>query len=385
MKSYFSEIKVSPRNWRSKLKSNLKKDWIIYYHYFCDEYPTGKPIRFRGMNHEKTLEGRQRATQMLIDAEIENLKKGFNPVTRELESTVDYLNEKTPFLKSLDFAYKKLKCSDPTKDQIRLAIERITPTCKKTGLAAKEISTVRRRDVKIMLDELVESGASHDKYNRVRSYLLMLYNYFVQIEIFEFNYVRDIEILHHVPAKKRIFRADDKKVFAKLESTNYNLWRFCTIFYFSGCRISELRNVEISKISLENNYFTVFVKKGKIYEDVRKPINKKVHHLWKELLSTAAGNKYLFGNNFTPAEKPCSKPSFDNKYKRWVKEKLGLEITPYALRHTFLNDITGTYGLLKAQELAGHSNPKTTKRYAVDYEDMILDQQKNIEASLTMC
>lgn len=62
-----------------------------------------------------------------------------------------------------------------------------------------------------MLDELVEKEASHDKYNRVRSYLLLLYNYFVQIEIFEFNYVRDVEILHPVPVKKRIFRADDKR------------------------------------------------------------------------------------------------------------------------------------------------------------------------------
>lgn len=86
MKSYFSEIKVSPRSWKSKLKSNLKKDWIIYYHYYSDDYPNGKPIRFRGMNHEKTIEGRQRMTQMLIDSELENLRNGINPVTRELEA-----------------------------------------------------------------------------------------------------------------------------------------------------------------------------------------------------------------------------------------------------------------------------------------------------------
>lgn len=384
MKPHFSEIKVSPKSWKTKLQSNLKKDWTIYYNYFCDDFPNGKAIRFKGMNHEKTLEARQAATEILINNEIENLNKGFNPITKQWESTVDFLNEKTPFLQALEFARLKLKCAEITKDQIKFCITLITPICTKTGLAGKEIATVRRRDVKIMLDELVESGASHDKYNRVRSYLSMLYKYFVQLEIFEFNYIRDIEVLHHVPAKKRIFRSDDKIAFAKLKTLNYPLWRFCTMFYFSGCRLSELRNVEISKISLEENYFTVFVKKGKIYEYIRKPINKNVKHLWLELLYEAGNNKYLFGNTLLPANEPCSKPSFDNKYKRWVWNKLDIHITPYALRHTFLNDITGKYGLAKAQDLAGHSNPKTTKIYAVDYEDSVLNEQKEVEVSLAV-
>ena len=382
MKSYYSEIKVYPKNWDKPLKSNLKKDWIIYYKYFCDDFPNGKNIRFKGMNEFKTLAERQSGTRDLIKNEVENLKKGFNPIIREMESTVDYLNEKTPFLQALEFAFKKLKCAEPTKEQIRFTINSVIPIARKTGLALKEISTVRRRDIKIMLDEMVESGASHDKYNKSRSYLSMLYKYFVQLEIFEFNYIRDIEILHHVVVKKRIFRSGDKIGFAKLKELNYTLWRFCTIFYFSGCRITELRNVKISSVSLKNNYFTVFVKKGKIYEDVRKPINKQVKELWQEIINESPGMEYAFGNELKPCNLPCTDASFKNKYKRWVNGKLGIEITPYALRHTFLNDITSKYGLAKAQELAGHSNPKTTKTYAVDYEDMILNEQKDVEVSL---
>ena len=75
MKPHFSEIKVSPKSWKTKLQSNLKNDWTIYYNYFCDDFPNGKPIRFKGMNHEKTLEARQAATEILINNEIENLKK----------------------------------------------------------------------------------------------------------------------------------------------------------------------------------------------------------------------------------------------------------------------------------------------------------------------
>ncbi|WBV60217.1 hypothetical protein PFY12_14410 [Chryseobacterium camelliae] len=78
MKAYHSPFKVYPTSWDKKNASNLKKDWEIRYTYFCDDYPQGKIIRFKGMNHCKSLSEKQDHTRMLMDNEIQALSKGFN-------------------------------------------------------------------------------------------------------------------------------------------------------------------------------------------------------------------------------------------------------------------------------------------------------------------
>src|SRR5690606_24577158 len=222
----------------------------------------------------------------------------------------------------------------------------------------------------------------NDRYNKIRAYLNICYNYFTQLEIFEFNYIRDIEKLHHTPAKKEIFREPEKKKLTELEKLHYPLWRFLNCLYFSGARIIELRNLLTEKVKLNENYFEVFVKKGKQYQWVKKPINHQVKHLWEELMEKSEGKKYVFGNTLAPDDNPCTHDSFYLKYKRNVNKKLEIKRSPYALKHTFLNDITKAYGIEEARKLAGHSSEKTTMVYAVDYADMILEQQTKADVSL---
>ena len=229
---------------------------------------------------------------------------------------------------------------------------------------------------------MVKNGASNDRYNKIRAYLNICYNYFTQLEIFEFNYISAIEKLHHTPAKKEIFREPEKKKLAELENLHYPLWRFLNCLYFSGARIIELRNLLTEKVKLNENYFEVFVKKGKQYQWVKKPINHQVKHLWEELMEKSEGKKYVFGNTLAPDDNPCTHDSFYLKYKRNVNKKLEIKRSPYALKHTFLNDITKAYGIEEARKLAGHSSEKTTMVYAVDYADMILEQQTKADVSL---
>lgn len=376
----FTDLKVYPVSWEKKLKANLKKDWEIRYSYFY--LNTWHIIRFKGMNREKTLEDKQRVTRELMDLEVENLKKGFNPITKEYESEINEINETTPFLKALKIASDNVMVSEATTKQIKWHIDLITPLATKRGLSGKEISKVRRRDVKLLLDEMVKNGASNDRYNKIRAYLSICFKYFTQLEIFEFNYIRDIEKLQHTPAKKEIFREAEKKKLLELKELHYPLWRFLNILYFSGARIIELRNLLTEKVNLDENYFEVFVKKGKQYQWVKKPINHQIKNLWEELMEKSKGKKYIFGNALAPDDNPCTHDSFYLKYKRNVNKKLKIKRSPYALKHTFLNDITKAYGIEEARKLAGHSSEKTTMIYAVDYADMVLEQQTKANVSL---
>ena len=101
MKNSHSEIKISPKTWEKNLKSNLKKEWYGYYYFYSTKYPLGKLIKFKGMNRIKNLEDRQNLTKYLINNEIDMLSRGYNPVTKEFETSDNFITEHTPFLKPI--------------------------------------------------------------------------------------------------------------------------------------------------------------------------------------------------------------------------------------------------------------------------------------------
>lgn len=373
-----SEIKVYPKNWEKPNKTNLTKDWYIYYEF------NGKQIRFKGgINYCKTLEEKQSLTKKLIFEEIRNLQNGFNPITKEYESVHVAVQETTPFVSALKIASEKIKIAKSTKEGIIHTLKIIEKASIKTGHAGVSISEIRKRDVRLILDEVLEMGYSNDRYNKIKTNLGILYNYLVDLEIFEHNYIHDIRKLPHTPKPKDIFRDNDIKKLNELKETNYKLWRFLMIFHCSQSRIIELRELKIENVDYRNQTFTVFEKKGKQYHNVLKPINIHTAHLWREVLDEVKeGDIYLFNNNYEPGTKPCTKNSFQNKYDLWVKEKLGITKTPYALRHTYANHIANTYGISEAQKALGHTNQKTTEIYAVDYRHNLVKKQSLIEPVL---
>ena len=151
------------------------------------------------------------------------------------------------------------------------------------------------------------------------------------------------------------------------------------MFYYSGCRISEFRNLKISDINFKKQEFVIFEKKGKRYHEVIKPININVAYLWKEILAKIQkDDEFLFSNGLIPGNTPITEAALSHRYRRWVVKKLGIKVDLYALRHTYLNDITTIYGISKAKDIAGHTNERTTRIYAVDYQENILNEQKKV-------
>ncbi|CEJ71242.1 Tyrosine recombinase XerC [Chryseobacterium oranimense G311] len=168
-----------------------------------------------------------------------------------------------------------------------------------------------------------------------------------------------------------------------LKTINYKLWRILTMYYCSQTRITEFRNIKLSDVHFDKQYFIIFERKGKRYHEVIKPINIHVAKLWKEVLSEAEKDDlYLFCNDLIPGTNPCTEWSLSNKYRRWVKGKLGIEADMGSLRHTFANDITTNYGLEEAQKALGHTNQKTTRIYAVDYKEQLLEKQKQLKIGM---
>lgn len=378
MKNSHSEIKVSPNDWASKKVSNLKKDWYIWYFYYSSQFPSGKMIKVKGMNRAKSLDQKQEITKFLIENEISLLSKGYNPITKEFENYIGDLNEKTLFINALQYAYEKINVSEVTRKNIFHDLKIVKKSAINTELNQKEIGSVRKRDIRILLDNILAEGHSNSKYNKIRSHLGILYNYLIDFEIFDFNYIHSIDKLPHTPKKRVILRSEDKVNFNKLKSLNYALWRFCKIFYYSGCRLTELRNVKFSDVDFDNLTFTIFEKKGKRYHNVIKPINHEVKNLWGQLFEEKGVNDiFVFGNELKPSVAQITEGQLYHRWKRW-SAKVGIKVHLYALRHTYLNDITKKYGIPVAKGLAGHTNERTTMIYAVDYQDDLLNERRNV-------
>nr|DAG72829.1 MAG TPA: Integrase [Caudoviricetes sp.] len=383
MKTHHSQIKVYPVSWDKNIKSNLKTTWEIQYKFYCTDYPQGYTVRLKGMNRAKTLEEKQFLTKQIINIELDNLKKGFNPITREFEIQSEFVVENTPFIQALNIAFEKTKLVKSTIKSIKDTIKLVSDAALNIGISTKPISEIKKKDIRIILDYLLTKGYSNDRYNKVKTYLGILFNYFVDLDIFEHNFLHFIKKRPHTPKIRTIFRKDDKEKFMDLKTINYKLWRILTMYYCSQTRITEFRNIKLSDVHFDKQYFIIFERKGKRYHEVIKPINIHVAKLWKEVLSEAEKDDlYLFCNDLIPGTNPCTEWSLSNKYRRWVKGKLGIEADMGSLRHTFANDITTNYGLEEAQKALGHTNQKTTRIYAVDYKEQLLEKQKQLKIGM---
>lgn len=382
MKAYHSPLKVYPTSWDKKIASNLKKDWEIRYTYFCDAYPEGKIIRFKGMNNCKTLEDKQNQTRILIDNETKALERGFNPITKEYEIIDENIvSENTPFYRALEITLKGFKGVESTLTDYENSMKHIHFYSSKLGIIYKEIGTVTKGDIKQLLLKMSLDGHSNYRVNKTRAHLSKFFSLFTELDIFQVNFIEGIKKLEHESAKRKIIRTPDEwRKFHSIADINYNVYSFLMIFLYSGCRFEEMAQVKKSDVELERSIFWINLKKGGKHSRVMRAINMETWKFWKQYCDAAGPEQYLFSHNQAPNDVPVKGNSLIDVSAKYLR-MVGLDITGYSLKATFLNLVSKEHGITKAKELAGHTNEKTTKIYAVDYEEHLVEQNRKIKVS----
>jgi len=132
-----------------------------------------------------------------------------------------------------------------------------------------------------------------------------------------------------------------------------------SLLYSSGIRVSELVNLKISDIDLENKRGVVFGKGNKSRQIFLS------ENLCKELRNYIEKRKpkeYLFS---TKKEKPLTTRNIQKLIKK-AKEKAGItkKVTPHTLRHSFATHLLESgIDIRKIQVLLGHSRIDTTQIY----------------------
>lgn len=150
---------------------------------------------------------------------------------------------------------------------------------------------------------------------------------------------------------------------------------FLEIFYATGCRLSEIHQLNISDINFQNMSCKVIGKGDK--ERVVYFSFKAMYHLKKYLNERTDKDEALMVSQRKPHQRLSQKGI--QREMNLIAKNAGLEhkVTPHVLRHTFATlTLNNGADLVAVQELLGHSSPETTLRYARITEDRKYEQHK---------
>lgn len=398
-----SNPKVHPQNW-DKSGASIKKDWYIYYRFhdplFKAKYPDGKLVMVKGMNEYKTLAERRAVTKDLLKNELYNLQElDFNPITRHIREheQPDYteyvIDPATPLNTALLAASGLMKLARETHKDIRSVLKYFCQASDQLRLSTKPVNEIKRRHVRMIIDQVGKNKTSDPKaswtattFNFYRGYLMMIFKVLVDNDVIELNPVKEIAKQKTTRTLRTTLTDEQREtVDSLLRARNYPLWRFMHIFFHSGSRIIEILRVKGSDVDLQRQEVTYFVKKGKQYKYVKRPIKDIALPLWEQAMINCAPDQYLFSEALKPGPNMIRAEQITRRWRLWVKtakddngQPLGISADFYSLKHLNTTTLVEQVGVSLAARLNQHTPAVLTKHYDVNSEQRELEILKKV-------
>lgn len=377
----YSEIWVSPKNWETTTaKAALEKQWYVQCYFtdplFLEQYPKGKPIRVK-LNKFKTLPERKAAARFIIDELKSNFDKGYNPITGQY-MIEESNNEAGPgpdmlFIDGLKWAFSRLNVVDTTSKDIHYIIQNVEASSIELRFTDLKISEVQRKHIRFIIDNLEKKQGefSGHKFNKYRGYLKSLYNVLVDFEFVETNIINDIRKKKVTKKVRETLTVEDRIKIKNYIKPNFpEFWDFINIYYHSGGRFSELRNLKASDVELDKFRYKTLIKKGNSYRWTYRPIKEIAVQYWKKIILQAKKDDYLFSVGLVPGPVQIRREQFTRRWYMHVKKKLGITADFASLKHSNMDEISEAEGLLAAAKAAGHTNTEMVRRvYAVNEQE----------------
>jgi hypothetical protein len=397
---YYSDIKVLPKNWKTKKSLKPKEKWLVYYRFydpvFKDTKSWGQLIRFKGMNETDDIDIRKQITKDLIEQEHALLQRRFwNPVTGKnmMDTPSDRTNRFT-LRQALMWGYEKLDCIQQTKNDILSVINGFlaaAETLYDTDLLLPydkiPVRQFSRSKVYATLDKCFEMNDrfTNKRYNRYKDYLSSVFRKLLKYEIVESNVMRDIEKKKTIKTMQKVLTLEEEQlVNDHIRDKDYEFWRFMQIFFYADARETELMKVrKDDRINIAAQEFQVTILKGKNPEDAMKQISNEVVDLWKELLQEAKEGDYLFSKGLKPGPVPIRYDQINRRWSKLVKRPkakggLGINKDFRTLNHSHLTKVSKKLGIETAAGSRNHKTPIITmKHYDVEVKQRMREEVRN--------
>lgn len=233
----------------------------------------------------------------------------------------------------------------------------------------KKISSIQEEEIHNYLKQLSIEGLNERSISRMISCLKSFYKFLLIDKVIEKNPMENIEI----PKLKKSLphTLTEEEVTCLLEvplvdSFSFRNKAMLEVLYATGIRVSELVNLKLGDIDLENATLRTM---GKGNKERIVPLGEyALHYLaiylqdYRSTLLKRDYNDYLFLNNHG---KQITRQGFFKIIKARAKEaNITKELSPHTLRHSFATHLLNRGADLRSiQELLGHSDISTTQIY----------------------
>jgi integrase/recombinase XerD len=235
----------------------------------------------------------------------------------------------------------------------------------------KRVDEVTGQDVSDLLVYLVQLGISKASQSRLISGLKSFFDFLEQDSDIQLNPMQKIEtpkLDRHLPDTLEFFEIE--KILANIDLSSAEGFRNRSILetlYSSGLRVSELVNLEWSRINLKEKYLIVVGKGNKerivpLGSDAKKYMEIYFHEI-RSLLSPKKEDQDIVYLNRRGGKLTRQMIFFIVK-KTAEEARINKDISPHTYRHSFATHmIEGGADLRVVQELLGHESITTTEIY----------------------
>ncbi len=266
------------------------------------------------------------------------------------------------YTKYLDYLQFERKLSENTIDSYQNNLNRF-----EEFLNGKPIKKVTKEDIFAYLksnENMAEKSSAH--------YLTVLKNFYEFLSTEELIKENPCENIKAPKITKKLpefltYEEVEKLLDIKLETPfDYRNKAMLELLYATGLRVSELVNLKLNQIDLENDLLQILGKgkKERIspFSDIANKYMKIYIEKYRNLLLKKKDSDYVFINNF--GNKISRQGFFKNLKVIAKKQGIKKEISPHTLRHSYATHMLKNGADLRIiQELLGHSDIGTTEIY----------------------
>lgn len=257
------------------------------------------------------------------------------------------------------------RLSHHTYTNYRRDLERIHTWCSEQGIHAW--SELSHAHVRLYVSYLHRKQLSSKSIQRALSSLRSFYNYQIKHALLEHNPCLDVPVPKGSKKLPKVLNVDQINHLLDNDSGDWHVIRdhaMFEVFYSSGLRLSELVNLNVNSINLDEGFVDVLGKGGK---ERHLPLGSKAVEALKEWLAFRGDclGEEAVALFISQQGKRISVRNVQVRLKKMAIEK-GIinDVSPHMLRHSFASHMLESSQNLRAvQELLGHADISTTQVY----------------------